>query len=373
MDNPDTERLAAISFADLFGEDNTKLSMERVEAFINRAVELSSTIANITPNQLIRVIHEGKILWMTHQEAKNYLANTDQADLQEDVEKALHGALIYIRQELEILLALANYTFNKFVQDKAISPMEINQFSASLQRRKAELKESVSQTAHCEAILKAKRRENPLLDEYEQLMGEFINAKNHGDMDTAMKLARHLAEKKKYYLLLAHSIEPDIHTIYYHRHNLQKAKKRIINTQGQLCSSRLESLRLEISELQENLESIKNQLKAAEDNGEETASATLKKEDLFSLKTKEKELTNKSSELLSLKTESKILEKQETKIKSIIQQIQENVLQDPQSKPNVVDLKRKQKKVHSLPQQSTTPKSKQSGMHVRNIIKSDKD
>ena len=339
MDNMDSSKIAGISFTDIFGEDSSSISMEKVDAFFRKAIDYTASANKISPNQLVRVVHGKKVMWMTQQQASLYLKDDGESgEMQKDVEKAIRGNLKYIRQELEILLALALYSFSHYKQLNSISPKDIDRIGPSLQRRQSEINEGISQTIEGEAILDSKRRKNPLLGEYEEMMGAFINAKNKGDQASAMQLARQLAEKKKYYLLLARGIEPDIRTIYYHRLNLQKTKKRILSTQGELCSSRLDTLRLEITEIRQNLNSIKDQIRAAEESGQDSAALTIQKLKNYDLSDTEKVLNEKSVEMLAMKTESKIIEKQEAEVDSVIQNIQENVLGETDTKINVTEL-----------------------------------
>lgn len=368
MNTVDTSQVVGINFSDLFGEDSSDISMERVEAFLKKAVNYTSERSSTNPNQLVRVVHGKKVMWMTQTQADKYLSmESDEDQMQKDVEQALRGGLQYIRQELEILLALAIYTFNQFKEQQLVNQKDIDRIGPSLQRRQAEINEGISETRESETVLEVKRRRNPLLDEYEELMGEFINAKSTGDMDAAMELAKKLAEKKKYYLLLARGIEPDVRTIYYHRMNLQKTKKRILNTQGELCNSRKDALKLEITEIQDNLDSIKEQMQTADEDGVDSASLKIQTLDIYDLESKEKELNEKASELKTLDTESKIIEKKEAETEAVIEHIQEDVLQEADTKVDMNDLKKTQRKSPQKPQQhqSSVAKQKRTGMHTR--------
>jgi hypothetical protein len=367
MNDLGNNNVVGISFSQLFGEDSANLSMEKVEAFLQQAVKFTSEKAKVNPNQLVRIVHGKKVMWMTQVQASEYLkTEASDSQMQKDIERALRGGLKYLRQELEILLALAISTFTQFKEAEAINQKDIERIEPSLKRRQQEINEGISETSECEAILEAKRRKNPLLDEYEEMMGHFITAKTNGDMQTAMQLAKGLAEKKKYYLLLARGIEPDIRTIYYHRLNLQKTKKRILNTQGELCNSRQDALQLEISELQQNLNSVQAQGNLAAEDGLDAASMTLGKLSQYDLENVKKELTEKSTELLSLKTESGIIQKQESECEAVIEHIQSDVLQETDTKVNMKDVMSTQRKAVQPQHQSSVAKKKTgSGMHLR--------
>ncbi|MBD3268199.1 hypothetical protein GF373_16160 [bacterium] len=360
-----------LNFSDLFGENNSTLSMERVDAFLKKVIQISSDKFQANPNQLVRVVHGKKVLWMTQEQANRYLQmEPGQNQMQQDVENALRGGLQYIRQELEILLALAMHTYSHLKEQQLIFQKDIEKIGPSLQRRQNEINEGIAETAQSETVLHVKRQRNPILDQYEEMMGEFINAKNIGDMERAAQLAKQLTEKKKDYLLITRSIEPDVRTIYFHRMNLQKTKKRIIKTQGDLCNSRKDSLKFEITELQENLESIKEQIQAAEEDGADSALVKLQHDDMYELENKEKELHEKAMEFSSLNTESQIIEKKANEIEQVIQHIQNDVLQETDQQVNVNELKRspmqKSTAKKSTPNQNQPQTSKRvGGMHFK--------
>lgn len=359
--------IAGVSFSEIFGEEEGSISLSRVEAFLNQVVRVASENADASPNQLVRVVHGNKITWMTQKQAAEFLEAENNPDIQRDVERALKGELKYIRQELEILLALALYTFRQFKETNAISQEDINRIEPSLRRRKQEINEGIIQTSETEALMREKRRRNPLLDEYEQIMGEFLNHRYTGDQRRAKELASKLSQKKKQYLLLARAIEPDVRTIYYQRLNLQKTKKRILNTQNELCASRKDALMIEMTDLNHSLEDIRREFIEAEQRGLGTAAGAIDHINQYDLTLKENELTNKAKELQALNQESAIIEKHEREVDGVIQHITENVLQDTEVKVNVKDTFKAPPKVIPVKKEEVPvdpEELKRSGMHI---------
>lgn len=363
----DANSFPGISFSDLIGEGQEMLSMERVESLLGKISNKITGAANISPNQLVRVMHNGKVIWMTQKQAADYAAQPpDENKLQKDVLRALKGELNIIRQELEILLALARYTLNHFKENEAISKEEIERIEPALKRRQSEINEGISQTAESESVLRQKRRRNPLLDEYEDLMGEFINVKTTGNREIAMNLAKQLASKKRQYLLLTRAIEPDVRTINYHRLNLQKTKKRILNTQNDLCSTRKDFLQIEIKELQRNLQVVKDETDVAASDGEISASAEIGRLSAFDEDMAQAQLEEKTMELTSLEQETAVLNKQESEVDTLISHISENVLNEVESKLSMDQVKSNAPKITQSSRSSDTPKPKKtsSGMHI---------
>ncbi len=366
MPDMELEKITGVKFSDLFGADDETISMERVEAFLNRVVNLAAEHAETSPNQLVRVVHHGKVLWMTHKQASEYLKKSQEPDIQQEVEKALKGGVKYIRQELEILLAIAFYTIRKFKEKNLIPAKEIERIEPQLKRRQKEISAGISCTYSSETVLAEKRRKNPLIEEYEFKMGEFLNVKSQGNMQNAMELAKELNAKKKKYLLLVRSIEPDVRTIYYHRLNLQKTKKRILGTQSDLCLSRKDLLEFEMKDLQNNLDSVKDNLDMAEEEGLDSAASEIKRLRQFDMGSVEEELNDKKGELQALERESEFLERQEKETDAVIDHIAENVLQEQDLKFDMSDVvKQTQKPLFQNENQAqfAQEKQKSSGMH----------
>ncbi len=355
--------LTNISFDQLFGADQNSISLERVEAFLQKAVTIASGKAQSNPNELVRIAHNGAICWMTQKQATEYMKG--EHDLRQDIERALRGELKYLRQELEILLALAHYTLGQYKKENTISPQDAQRIEPTLIRRQSEIKAGITDTRESELLLNEKRSRVPMLSEYEELMGEFLNEKAAGNMARAGALARELAKNKKRYILLSRALEPDVRTIYYHRLGLQKTKKRILSTQNEICSSRRDSLALEISSIENNLKEIKEKLIEAEKEGKDLAKEEIYRMQIYDLKTKKEEIDKKSTELGALDQETQILERQEREVQSVISTISETVLQEVDMKD---DIKESVKKSQRPKIQESTPnvpekESRSQGMH----------
>ena len=357
MEESANEKVAGVSFAILFGPHQDAVSYERVEEFLNQAVRYAAEQAEVSPNQLVRVVHGNQVTWMTQKQAAEFLQRHDTDAVRQDIERALKGELKFIRQELEILLALAFYTLNQFKKKNLISTEEIAKLEPSLKRRQAEINEGITQTAESEAILKEKRRRSPILDQYEQMMGEFLNAQKEGLGEQVNVLAKELGAKKRQYLLQARAVEPDVYTIYFHRLNLQKTKKRILGTQTELCSTRKDTLQFEVNELQDNLLSVREQSMMAETEGLDSAASEIKRMRVYDLETKEQELAEKKSELCALEQETQVLELRQQEVQSVIEHISVNVFQEAELK---VDMQEITRSVHK-PITPSTPQGMPAG------------
>lgn len=363
-----SSKIPSISFSDLIGDNQEELSMERVESLLTKMTQAISHQSMTNPNQLVRVVHNDKVIWMSQQQAAQYLEIEDsEDDIQQSIQKALSSDLSIIRQELEVLIALARYTLNRFTELEAISKEEVNRFEPAIQRRQSELNQAVSSTIESEAVLSEKRRRNPLLGEYEEWMGEFLNAKSNGDKEYALRLAQQLKDKKKQYLLQSRAIEPDVRTIHYHRLNLQKTKKRILKTQNELCESRMEFLQIEIEDLRNSIGEVQDESHSAEVSGLDEASEEINKLRTYDLDEVQNQIDTKINELNALDQETDVLDKQERKVDAVIDHIQQNILEETEQKFDSEKIKAKPKSIQpSTPAQDTPQKkSKRSGMHFQ--------
>ncbi len=367
MTSFDLKSLAGVSFEEIFGSNAEGISFERVNAFLDKAVQVASNQSDQNPYQLVRVVHYGKVQWMTQAQAKDFLqSEAPEEEMRQDVERALRADLKFIRQELEILIALARYTLDQFKKNQAIETKEIERIEPSLKRRQRELTDGVNETAESEAILAQKRKRAPLLEEYEQLMGEFIHEKSKNNMQRASQLAHELSMRKKKYLLLSRSIEPDVRTIYYHRLNLQKTKKRILNTQNDLCKTRQDTLKFELDELQTQIQSVKDVVSSSESEALESKLQEMElKDHEFDPYEAQKMMNEKLSEMNALESESAIIDKQESQVQSVINNIAEDVLNEPDLKNDVQNvLKSVQQPKIQTETKTVEPEKKRIGMHV---------
>jgi hypothetical protein len=347
-----------VTFDQIQANANDRVEFSEVEALLNQISQQAADEARLSPNQLVRVVHNQEILWMTQKQALDFLQNQTESDLQKDVELALKSDLKFIRRELEIWICLAQHILESLKEDESLSQEEITQIEQSLQRRKKELQNGVLHTTESEAMVANKRKKTPILDEYETIMGQFLNAKDQGDQEKAATYAKILNENKKMYLLLSRALEPDLQTINYYRLNLQKTKRRIINTHQELCASRTNNVNLEIQRILEELQVISKETKAAEQEGLNQAHAEIKKQDIRTLfksrKHLEINLDYKEKELQSLTVESSILQKQEQQTGQVIQHITENILKGYDPKVDIGEIK-------SITRISTPPKPASAG------------
>lgn len=358
-------KLAGIPFSEIFGNEET-VSIGKVEAFLDRLAGVAAEEARTSPNRLIKIVHGSQVIWMTQLQAAEFMEEDLNSRLQDDVEKALKGDLKFVRQELEILYAVLVYAFKQYKEQNEIAEKDISRIEPTLNRRKMEIQSAVSQTAEYEARITEKRRKNPLLNEYEELMGQFLNEKNKENSQNLVDLARKLMEYKKKYLLLARSLEPDVKAAYFQRLNLQKTKKKLLSAQSELCSCRSDVIEFEIKELQESLHDIHHTLERAQAESEQSVSLSMGRDSLFDIEGTKNRIMDKSNELSAVEMEKAAIQKQEAAVDMVIEHISTNILQETDEKVQIKQQNRPAIIPLSAPASDPSKESKKtkvSGMH----------
>lgn len=352
--------VTSISFSDIFGGSNGELSLEKLEGLLDRLLEEESAKQNTDPNQLIRIVHEGEVIWVTSAQAKEFLneatSEGEEAKLRMNVERALKGDRRILQQELLLILAFATSTFERYRTDERLSKETIERIEPALSRREQEIGTTFRQLEQVEAKIESYRNRYPILGEYEKRMGELLNAQQKGDIATARNIAVDLAKGKKEYVLMTRALQPDINEAYFHRLQSQKIKKKILNTQQGLVSGRGTNLRIEIADLQQQMKGIK-------------AEAGLGNVDPLSARNQliqaRDSIQDRVKELETIVQESKVIAMKEAETDAVISHIAANVLGDTELSVDVekqvqrVENKRTMTKTHSP---SPTRQSKGTGM-----------
>ena len=319
-----------ISFEDIFGADGQDLSVEKLENLLDRLIEDEAQKSDADPNELIRVVHEGEVIWVTAEQAGDFLkeSSTDgeEANLRRNVERSLKGNRQILQQELLLLLALATSTFERNRKANLVGKQEAERVGPALKRREGEIHSTFRDMAAVERKIELYRKQQPILVEYEQRMGELLNAQQAGDLDTAREIAGKLVTDKRQYVLLSRALQPDVSEAYYHRLQSQKIKKKILGTQKEMVVGRGQSLQLEITDLHNRFKKIKSDATAqAADQSSGPVNLDEAREKLAQTR---EAIEERVKEFEIVKKEAHIISKQEAETDAVISHIAENVLGD---------------------------------------------
>ncbi len=319
--------MSRISFGEIFSEESGLLSVEKLEKLLDNLLEEEAKKSSADPDQLIRIVHQGEVIWVTAAQAEEFLNETssdgEEVALKKNVERALKGNRNILQQELLLLLALATSTLARYRDNNILTREELDRLEPALRRRENEITSTFSQLAQVESKIETYRKQQPVLAEYERCMAELLNAQQVGDMQKAQAIAAKLVQGKRQYVLLSRALQPDVNESYYHRLESQKIKKKILNTQQGMVTGHERALQLEIGDLHNQFKKIKADATA----GVSAGTTNIDEARAKLTKTKE-EIEGRVKELETVKQESQVIAKQEAETEATIAHIAENVLGD---------------------------------------------
>lgn len=334
MDIKEPNSPTGIDFSELFDPEAGSLSLDRIQTLLDKVLELASEQAKAAPRELVRVIHGGRITWMTRRQAAEFLKQTINTDTREAVNQALRGKLVHIRRELEILLAIARCTLSQYKQQQALYPEDVQRIEPGLKNRERELREGLAQAGECESLLEQKRKARPLLAQYEEMAAELLEAQAQGNWQRAKVLAGELADKKKQYLLASRALEPEIQALYFQRLGLQKTKKKLIGAQTEICSSRCHALQNELGQLQRDLLALQEQAQGGRRREPAPPEPPPGRPPIDGLDEVQHLISQRQNQLAALQQEGEVLQFQERQMDSLIQTISEQVSKEtPEAEP----------------------------------------
>jgi len=327
------ETIGSVQMQDLLKAGGVEASLNRLYATLDQLITSEAAKKDVNPNELVRIVHDGKVTWVTAQQAELYL-KSDSSDeenrkLRANVERALKGESRIIHQELRVLLALAQGMFRKQSDEGLLAKEETERIGPSLQRRDYEIKDTFEQLSDVEQRITAARERQPLIADYEQRMGKLLNLQQAGQMDEARKIAAELAADKKKYILLSRALEPDVNTSYYYRLGAQKIKKKILNVHQTFCHKQEGAVDVHINELRSHLHTVQQQMSEAESvAGLDPTQAEIAEKTKTEMEKTTQEIEEASNELQAIRSETKVLQKQEKETQQVIEHVATNVLQN---------------------------------------------
>jgi len=324
------------SFDSIFGgEDQKDLTMDRFDDYWERTRSAEAQKKEVDPNKLVRFVHNGKVNWITQDEASLYLQLSDDTDkrqnaVKKEIKRAMRGESKSLSDELSVLLAISASTLGRYKEEQAIPEEEIKRIEPTLQRRFQEVEQLSNALQEVEKTIEAKRKREPIFQEYETKLGEMMNLQRQGKNAEAAKLAQELAAKKRQYVIMSRALEPDVYTSYFYRMELQKTKKRVLSVQKYLSAQREDSLEDEIKDLKQEL----NQLKSVKEQEDGLMARGVNvdvdeyQNRVQKINKTEEKIEGGVSELSSIEKESKLVATQIENVDEVIAYINDEVLKD---------------------------------------------
>jgi hypothetical protein len=306
-----------LSFDDIFGGNPEDISLAKLEGFLEKVVTDSFQQSQSNPNELVRVVDNGAVTWMTAEEADSYLQPSD--DENEHIKQCIHNALRgdrrILEQEIKVLFILAHNTLQQYRDKKLIPEGEVQRTEPNLVRLGRQVNFQLGSLKTIDDRMNLVRINEPILDAFENKMGELLNLQKTGKHNEAAHIAKDLAGMKHKYVRLSRGLESDMNESSSIRVDLQRDKKSILSTHRYLVAQREGVLQEETHDLRNNIENMKTLLKSADSEKKITYE--------LSLSDKSIQLDVREKELVVVKKEQSILKKKEEETTSVIAHLEE--------------------------------------------------
>jgi len=309
-----------ISFDEIFGSSPEDVSIEKLESFLEEVVSDSFKDSAASPDELVRVVGQNGIQWMTAEEAEAY-ARSSSENQDETLKQNLHHAMRsdsrVLAQELRIVFLLANSTLNKYRDQKLIPIGEVQRTEPLLTRLSRQVSFELGALREVEDRMKEVRQKHPVLAEFEKKMGLLLKFQKNGDSNKAIVVAKELAAIKNTYVRISRGLTSDTNESTSHRIDLQRQKKSIISCHKYLAAQREGVLQTEIQDLRESVKSLKAVLAKSADHEKERYEVTLNHS--------ETQLDKNETELNVVQKERTILEIKEKETEALITKMETTV------------------------------------------------
>ena len=320
---------------------------------------------NVHADELVKVIHDGKVVWFTLAEAQRMLEDCkdsakSNASFKASLEKALRGSSRSLAEEIRVLFNLAIQTLSQRIQEGAIGDEEAEELTNSLRRRFETAEENVEDLLDLEKELTERKRAEPIFASYERKLAEFMNLQKSGNSVAAASLAKQLIQEKKHYLLRSRSLEPLTYAAYYYRLDLQKHKSRVLDTQRHLCEMRDSLVQHELGKLRQSMGDGGNKLF----------------EDLETLQLSPEQsegVTGYRRELKALAMESKVLVRAIQEVDQICEWIEKEIFKDENLKNVAITQTQKRKTAREQVREEGNKGSAGRGMVVMDRLQKRRD
>ncbi|MDP8246459.1 MAG: hypothetical protein P9L94_20425 [Candidatus Hinthialibacter antarcticus] len=293
----------ALSFEDLFGSSPENVTVDQLESLLDDVVSKSMESSGRSPRELVRVVDNGVVRWMTAAEAEehvNDLKGDEDANLKRSVQFALRGDSRILAMEMQVLLTISTGTLNQYRENQLIPVEEITRIEST-------------------------RKKNPVMGEFEGKMAELLEMQRSGHSKDALPLAQALANMKPRYIRISKALQHDANEGYSVRLDLQQKKKSILSLQRYLAVQREGVLQEESQDLRKKIDNLKVLLQRT----------VKEKVDAYKsqLGQRETQLDTNQSELEAVQREISYLTQKEKETEGVISGLQETLGVAPTEQP----------------------------------------
>ncbi len=218
---------------------------------------------NIPPKRLVKAFINGKVHWLTDQEAQGLLARLEDPSgsdraFKASLERALHGESQALADEVRVVISLTIQSLHESADEESLSPEDLKRFTTALRRHFNDAEAVIEELFSAEKELQQRMGEDPIIVNYERGMAALLELQKQGREEEAAKLAQELQKVKQKYLLRTRPLEPLKYTISFYRMDLQKTKSKVMVIHLEINTARDAGLHSQLTNLQERLGKAKD-------------------------------------------------------------------------------------------------------------------
>lgn len=237
-----------------------RMDLSQYEQLMNQLLKQSAHDLDEPPHKLVRILRGGKVIWTTVSQARqmidfhrNHYISDDSDLVAREIEKALHGDLNLLEDELMILICIARSECGG-AEDQRIK----------VQRKWEATVDLVSDIRESECELNRQKQEKTILGEFEEKMGLMLQARQEGAEKKAKRLADELRAMRNRYVLYSRSIQPMLSKIHCLRTDLVKMKEKILSSLLDALNDKSDSLTVDRDHLKQSIAELEDELDGVE-------------------------------------------------------------------------------------------------------------
>ena len=334
------------SVTELYGARTEGLGLDQLQQVIENLAKREAESRKRAPNELLRVVKNGEVVWMTAEEADELLkpSGEDEDRTRALVERALKGETKVLVLELRTMIAIAVSMLDEYKRQGSLVVNEADRIRPLLIQSERRVNTTYRELREIEGRVEDYRKSNPIFGEFENKMGLLLNLQRTGKNEEAAKVAAELARMRGKYLQFSRGMVSDMNVIYGHRYDLQKIKGSVLSHQRYVAVQREGALQEQIQEDRDKLKMLCKGRPVEEARQGEFGSSVVECE---------RQLRNKKSELKAVSKGVKVIEILQKDVESVISQIAQHIIRE---KPEA-DKREKPEKAEPAdkPQPETTP------------------
>ncbi len=307
---------------DLYGSRTEGLGLDQLQQVIENLAKREAETRKRSPNELIRIVKDGEVIWMTSEEADSLLEPSEGEEdsrTRAQVERALKGESKVLVLELKTLVAIALNMMDQYQNQGSLEINEANRIRPLLIQCERRTNTTYRELREIETRVEQFRKSNPIFQQFENKMGMLLNLQRTGRNEEASKVAAELARMRGKYLQFSRGMSSDMNVIYGHRYDLQKIKKTILSHQRYVAAQREGTLQEQIQEDRDKLNMLCR-----------GASLEEARKGQFGQEVDEcdRELRVKEGELKAVSKGLRVIEIQQKEVESVISQIAQQVVRE---------------------------------------------